>query len=351
MVLVRSMSDIETGGQLVTYHRGPASIIQRAYRSHRVRRGLRTSRKIRKKRIQQQYNRTRNTYSTSLGKGGKKKTTKQRLDALEVGAAHHHDYVSNTPETITWNGTTLLNPRNSYNGLLAIQGPLSDGTSGNQALQENEQRQSDAVFVKYVRIKGEVTGVHVNPLLAPTSLTTISPANAEIMKNKCYTKTWITLLVDKRPSTMGDTGLAQVNPLPNSTVGDTAICEPYADTVNNASLLQFFGPETALKSYDSTRFNIVAQQCIITTFMNPRKFFDIKYNINKKIKFVPPRTGTPSPANAAAVPYNYNLLVFFTSVVPVADLNWSASIAPGLDLLKAPILSKKTSRCYFTDTS
>lgn len=324
-----------------------ASVIQLMYRRRRRRR--RAPRRSRP--VKQRYNSVKNLQYSRLGKTRSKLTLRKRVSALEVSSKHHHDKVSNTPEIITWNGTLLNNSRASYTGLLAIQGPKSDNTfETDSKLSEDETRTNDEIFCKSVRIRGLVKGIRPKDTLAPTDLATMNSATAQLMRNLCHSRIWITLLVDKRPFKMSATGEAEVNPLPLSTVGHTAIEEPYQNSPPTflSSQLQFFGPEVSLRSYETgNRFKILSQQCITTSFENPSKFFDISCKINRKLKYVAARVaaaGQPAPANPPTVPYNYNLLVFMTSVVQTAVPAWSTLVT------QSPSLTLKSSRCYFINS-
>lgn len=305
----------------------------------------------RRRKIAQRYNSVKNLQYSRLGKTRARPTLRKRVAALEVSSKHHHDKVSNTPEIITWNGTTLLNARNSYSGLLAIQGPKSDNTfETDSKLSEDETRTNDEIFCKSVRIRGKLVGITLKDNLAPTDLATMNAATAQAMREICHSRIWITLLVDKRPFKMSATGEAEVNPLPQSTVGHTAIEEPYQNSppTFTSSQLQFFGPEVALRSYETgNRFKILSQQCFTTSFENPSKYFDISVKINKKLKYVAARVaaaGQPAPANPPTVPYNYNLLVFVHSVVHTEVPAWSTLA------IKSPSLLLKSSRCYFINS-
>lgn len=296
----------------------------------------------------QRYNSQSNKLVTKAGnKRNVKLTISQRVSHLEVSAKKHTDYISLTDEVITWNGTTQaggapLNPgKNSYPGLLAVQGPLNNGELGNPALDENQQRQSDTIFCTSVNLKGQVTGIRPIDLGIPGGLTNMSIFGAEKMKEICNSAVTITILQDKRSSQQNADGTAEVNLLPQASVGETAIESIYGHTSLGGSLLQFFGTQCSLKSYSSTRFKIVHQETIKTSFMNPTRTFDITFAVNKKLKYVPPRP-PPATTNPNTQPYNYNLVVFFTVVSPVQDLSWATYLSP-------PKLDTKTSRMYFKD--
>lgn len=311
----------------------------------------RAFRKRKGRKIAQRYNRTRNVNYSRLGKRtSNKKSLKKRVSALEVTAKHHHDKVSNTSEVIGWNGTALNVARNSYSGLLAVQGPKSDNTFEPESkLSEDECRNNDEIYCNSVRIRGKLRGVTVVDGILPDGLTTMTEASTQLMKRLCSTRVWIHILQDRRPFKMDAIGNAEVNPLPSGTTGHTAVEEAYQNSPPTflSSQLQFFGPEVALRSYETgNRFKIISSQCIPTTFNNPEKFFDISVKIDRKLKYVAARPAAPggaSPANPPTVPYNYNLLVFFTCVVPVLALPWAAVIQP-------PILLLKSSRMYFKDS-
>lgn len=303
------------------------------------------------KQVAQRYSAVKNATYTRLGKGRAKQTLKKRVAALEVSSKHHHDYVSNTHETITWNGTTLLPTRNSYEALLMIQGPKSDGTfETDSKLSEDETRTNDEIFCTSVRLRGLVAGIRPKDTLAPTDLDTMNAATTAVMRNICHSRIWITIMVDKRPYKMSALGVAETNPLPSALTGHDALEEPFQNTPPTmlTSQLQFFGMETALRSYESGgRFKILSQQCITTSFENPNKYFDIGVKINKTLKFVPARvaaSGQPAPANPPTRPYNYNLLVFFSSVIKPTPLAWETLC------LQAPMLTLKSSRCYFVNS-
>jgi len=303
----------------------------------------------------QRYNRTRNTYTANVGRHRRKSTLKTRVKALEAGSSKHWDYVSTGVESIAFNGTSLNPTKNSFSSILSIQGPLCDGTAGNIATSEQEQRMNDVIHVKSVRIRGMVSGVRPTetfdadapggpvtgggPPPAPYTYATMTAFGAEMMKSLCSSRIYITLIIDKRPSTVGLLGQSVVNPLP------TAPGETLLESVYEGNLATM-GIESALRSYQSSRFKIVHQECITTSFQTPHKFFDIKYNINKTLKYVVPRTAVaplPPPPNPPAFPYNYNLLCVVSCVSPVVPLPWASS-------LTGPSLAKKSSRTYFTDS-
>lgn len=313
--------------------RHAAGVIGRAFRKRRAARGRK-----------QRYNRTKNTITTSLGKRGKKRTLTKRVAALETGSKKHHDQISNTVELLGAIGTDLNTSKISYSTLLAIQGPKCDATAGNAALDESEQRMNDVVYAKSVRIRGVLTGTRPQDLATPVSQT-MNEFGCEKMKTLCATRMWISILLDKRPSQVDGEGKSQVNPLP-TTAGETCLESVYQATgtaAGSPSMLTLWGPENALRSYNSSRFKIVHQECITTSMTNPRKYFDIKYKINKKLKYVEARYGVPAPANPPQVPYNYNLLVVFTCNSPAVPILWATELSP-------PMLNLKSSRLYFTDS-
>lgn len=305
----------------------------------------------RPRRVAQRYNKTKNLYKTRLGKTRGKQTLTKRVSALEVSSKHHHDETSNTHEIITWNGTTTLNSRNSFDEILMIQGPKSDGTfETDSKLSEDETRTNDEVFLKSVRIRGMLQGISVKDNLSPTDLATMNSATTALMKKICHSRIWITMMVDKRPFKMNDTGEAETNPLPSSTVGHVALEEPYKNSPPTflTSQLQFFGPEVALRSYEAGgRFKILSQQCFTTSYENPTKYFDISVKVNKKLKYVAPRpaaAGQPAPANPPTQPYNYRLLCFISSVVKPEVAAWSTLV------IQSPVLKLKSSRTYFINS-
>lgn len=326
----------------------------RAKRAHAARSIQRLFRRRRSRRGAQRYNRTYNTYTATAGKARGKNSLSKRVKALEAGSSKHWDYVSTGVELIGFNGTSLNLNKCSYTSILAIQGPLSDGTSGASSLTEQEQRMNDVISVKSVRIRGMVSGVRPaegfnadapggpitggGPPPAPYTYATMTAFGAEMMKTLCSSRIYITLVVDKRPSLVGLNGQSIVNPLPTA-AGETVLESIYEGN------LATMGLESALRSYQSSRFKIVHQECITTSFQTPHKFFDIKYNINKVLKYVVPRTAVPPappPANVPAFPYNYNLLCVVSCVSPVVPLPWAPT-------LTGPSLAKKSSRTYFTD--
>ncbi len=315
---------------------------RRAYSRQRValRKYVR-QRRVRKqnRKTIQKWNKTKNVLQTSLGKSKGKRTTDQRLKALETGSKHHHDKLSLTGELITWNGTALNAAHNSYSGLLAVQGALADGTQ-HATLEENEQRQSDEIFCTSVHFRGEVIGIRPGELLDPTG-TDMTPFGAEKMKTLCATRIYITVLQDMRPSSVDAAGQSQVNPLPTA-VGQTPMETIYdfVPPTNQQSQLQLFGVENAMKSYGSSRFKIVHQECIETSLEKVHKFFDIKIKVNRKLKYVPPRSGSTS--NPPMPPYNYNLLVYFTCVTHPVPLPWATLLSP-------VAITTKSSRMYFID--
>lgn len=315
--------------------------------SRTIGRAWRRRRKRRAPKGRQRYNRQSNKLVTRTGNRSRGKLTlKKRVAQLEVSAKKHVDTISLTDEEITWNGTTQVGGaplsayKNSYTNLLHIQGPLNNGELGNPALEENEQRQSDSVFATSVVIRGQVYGVRPKDLM-PATFAALTPAGQVKMKSMCNSAITITILRDKRPSQQDATGTASVNLLPQASVGETAIESIYGHTVTGGSLLQFFGTQNALKSYKSTRFTVMHQEVIKTSYLNPMRTFEIKIKINKKLKFVPARP-PPATTNPNSTPYNYNLAVFFTVVSPPEDLSWA-------NYLSAPKLDTKTSRLYFKD--
>lgn len=295
----------------------------------------------------QHYNSQDNKLVTKTGnRSAGKLTLTKRVAQLEVSAKKHTDYISLTDEAITWNGTTLVGGaplsayKNSYPTLLAVQGPLNNGELGNPALEENEQRQSDTIFCTSVNLKGQVWGIRPKDL-GSAILANMTIFGGKKMEELCNSIITITILQDKRPSQQNADGTADVNLLPQASVGETALESIYGHTSTGGSLLQFFGTSCALKSYKSTRFTIVHQESIKTSFQSPMRTFDITFKVNKKLKFRPPRP-PPATTNPNTQPYNYNLAVFFSVVTPVADLGWS-------DYLDGPKLDTKTARMYFKD--
>jgi hypothetical protein len=311
--------------------------IQKFYRGRR-----------RRPRNRQRYNRTKNVLVSNVGRRGRRLTVKKRLNQLEAGSKHHWDKASLTGELISWNGTDLIpTTKNSYSGLLAIQGPLSDGTA-HESLKENEQRINDTVYCTSVRIRGEVRGIRPQDLGTPAFQPATDPSGMNLfgqsmMASLCATRVQITILQDMRPSVVDSAGQSDVNPLPISVAGGgpgTALASLY-DNPTVGSSLQFFGVENALRSYESTRFKIVHNECIETSLTRPSKFFDINVKVNKKLKFVPAREGAAQ--NPPKVPYNYNLLVFFSMLSHPVQLPWSPYLSPAS-------VTTKSSRCYFTDS-
>ena len=311
--------------------RGAARRIQRAFRRRRARKGAK-----------QKYSSQMNRSTTKLGKYVPKMTLSKRVKALEVGSSKHHDTASLTGELIVWNGTDLNPAKNSYSGLLAVQGPLNTGAAGDPILQENEQRMNDVIFCKSVRIRGELRGIRVQDLAQPMD-NSLNLLGQLYMENLCKTRVAITLLQDLRPSVVNTGGNSDINPLPLpvSAGGEgTAIASIYEAAPLNAGL-QFFGVTNANRSYDSSRFRIVHQEILTTNMANSSKFFDISVKINRKLKYVPPRP-PPSTTNPEKVPYNYNLLVFFTMVSHPVPLAWSGLVSPAS-------ITTKSSRMYFVD--
>lgn len=306
----------------------------------------RAARKIQKyfRKHRQRTNSQRNVSTTKLGNRGRNRTLKSRVRALETGSNKHFDQISNTVELLGATGTDLNASKVSFQTLLAVQGPLCDATAGNAQLDESEQRMNDIIFAKSVRIRGVLTGTRPQDLATPVSQT-MNEFGCEKMKTICATRMWISILLDKRPSMVDGLGNSQVNPLP-TTAGETCLESVYqsqAPTAGSPSLLTLWGPENALRSYNSSRFKIVHQECIVTSMTHPRKYFDIKYKINRKLKFVEARYGSPAPPNPPQVPYNYNLLVVFTCNSPSVPILWATELSP-------PMLNLKSSRLYFTDS-
>lgn len=290
----------------------------------------------------QRYNKTKNVTTTTVGKRNRKQTLKKRVAALEVGSKKHSDYVSLTPELVVWNGTDLNASKNSYLSVLAIQGPLNNGTEGNTALHDNEQRKSDTIYCSSIRLKGELRGVRPQDNAGITGIPTMNAFAAAKMQELCHTRFTISILQDMRPSIVNAaTGDADVNPLPTG-ANEIAIETIYSDTIAGQSQLQFFGTSNALKSYESSRFKLLHQERFETTFQKPSRFFDIKYNVNRKLKYVPPRSGTPPPPNVPQLPYNYNLVIFVTCVQRPLELSWATVLSPAQ-------ITTKTARVYFID--
>ena len=306
--------------------------IQRAFRARRLYGG------------RQRYNRTKNVLSTSIGRYGTKRTLKKRVAALEAGSSKRWDQISNTVELIQPTGTNLNTNMTSLTSLLAVQGPLCDATAGNPNMPEAEQRMNDTIFAKSVRIRGVVYGVRPLDTGGPAGSPTFDNFGQEKMAQLCTTRIWITILQDMRSSLVGPDGQSQVNPLP-TVAGETALESCYETLLPGTpspTQLTLFGPENALRSYDSSRFKIRHQECITTTKDNYRKFFDIKIKINRKLKYVQPRVATPAPPNPPAPPYNYNLVTVFTCNNPSVPIEWAT-------FLSSPQVLQKTTRLYFID--
>lgn len=312
-----------------------ASAIQRMIRARQRRNRLKSKK--------QTYNQTTNVLQTNIGRRSTKKSSlTARVAALESGAKKHSDYVSLTPELIVWNGTDLNASKASYTSILAIQGPLNTGAEGNAALSDNEQRKSDTIHCQYVRLKGEVIGVRPQDLGAIGAHGTMSVFGAAKMRQLCHSKITITILLDKRPSSVNAvTGEAEVNPLP-TTAGAIAIETIYSKTTAGVNQLQFFGSNNALRSYESSRFKHLHSECIETTYDKPNNQFDITYKIDKTLKYVPPRPPPGAPPNPPSLPYNYGLVVFFTCITPPVEPTFAVCLSP-------PQVTKKTARTYFID--
>lgn len=309
--------------------------IQRAFRLRRCRSLVRRSNR-------QRYNSQRNTSTTTVGSYRKKKTLRKRVSALEVSSKKHHDIVSLTPELVTWNGTDLIPSKNSYDTVLAIQGPLNDGTA-NAQLDEDEQRESDTIHCTSIRFKGTLHGVRPQDLGAIDAEGTMGVWAATQMQRLCHSKFTITILRDTRPSAVNvATGDSEVNPLPVG-AAEIAISTLYSATLTGGNQLQFFGANNSLRNYKNSRFKLMHQEMIETSFQKPNKDFSISLKIDKKLKYVPPRGGTPPPQNVPAKPYNYGICFFVTCVTPPAPVSWATALSP-------PSLSQKTARTYFTDT-
>ncbi len=313
---------------------------RRSYGARRIQRAFRARRRHTGR---QRYNRTKNVLTTTLGRGRGRRTLKKRVAALEAGSSKHWDQISNTVELIQPTGTNLNANKTSLTSLLAVQGPLCDATAGNPLMPEAEQRMNDIIYAKSVRIRGCIYGVRPLDAMVPQFDGGMIYAGAEKFAQLCSTRVWITILQDMRPSLVDANGQSQVNPLP-TTVGETALESVYETvlTTPSSTQLTLFGPENALRSYHSSRFKIVHQECITTTKDHYRKFFDIKIKINRKLKYVLPRTGSPAPANPPAPPYNYNLVTVFTCNNPSVPVGWE-------NFLSSPQVLQKTTRLYFTD--
>lgn len=322
----------------------PKSYYTRWRASSKIGKAWRRHRRRKKTSGRQRYNRTMNRTNTKIGRYVRKMTLTKRVKALEAGSRKHHDYASLTGELITWNGTDLNPAKNSYSGLLAVQGPLNTGGAGDPALQENEQRMNDTIFCKSVRIKGEIRGIRPQDLAPPNDPSfVLGPFGQSYMESVCSTKIYITLLQDLRPSVVDSGGNSDINPLPLpvSAGGEgTALASMY-ELPPAGSSLQFFGVTNALRSYDSSRFKIIHCECVQTSLKNPSKMFDITVKINRTLKYVPPRP-PPSTTNPEKVPYNYNLLVFFSMVSHPVPLGWSGYLSPAS-------VTTKSSRMYFVD--
>jgi len=181
---------------------------------------------------------------------------------------------------------------------------------------------------------GPITGPGPPPVTA-----TMTAFGQAAMQSMCATRVWITILRDSRPSTVGGDGTSDVNPLP-TLAGETVMESVYGTEI------QTLGVENCLRSYDSTRFKIVSQQCITTSFQTPHKWFDIKFNVNQKVRYKPPRTfvpPAPPPANPPSNPLNYGLVVMFTTLHPVIPIAWGSSLSP-------VEVSRQSARTYFIDS-
>lgn len=317
-----------------------ARTLQRAFRRRRRRPG------------RQRYNSTKNVLYTNLGRRGHKRTLKTRVSALETGSKKHHDYMNTGVEEIGYLGTSLNANKCSFTSILAIQGALCDGTAGS-LLPESEQRENDTIFCKSVRIRFMISGLRPNELLnsdspggqqtgpgPPPVISTMTAFGAAMMKTICASRIWVTLYEDRRPSTVGANGSSLVNPLP-TVAGETIL-----ETCYDGNQIQALGIENCLRSYDASRFKIVHQECITTSFQTPHKWVDITYKVNRKLKYVPPRTAAPPappPPNPPAVPYNYNLLMTVSQTPPLVPVGWVTSLSPCS-------MSRKSSRTYFIDS-
>ena len=332
-----------------TYTRRPSRFKPRAYKRYRA---ARTIQRAVRRRGRQRYNRTKNVLNTTLGRY-KRQTLKTKVNALLAGSRKHWDHVSTGVENVLFNGTSLNLTKNSFSSVCAIQGPLCDGTPGNVLITEQEQRMNDNIYIKKFRFKGMLSGIRpkadLNPDSpggtdaaippAPPAPTTMTAFGAKMMESLCTTRFWVTVLSDKRPSLISAAGQSLVNPLP------TAAGETMLESIYEGNLAQL-GIEAVQRSYQSTRFKVLHQECIVTTFHTPHKFFDISVNVNRTAKYVVPRTAVPPlppPANPPAFPYNLNYLIVVSCTPPVIPITWATSISE-------PQLSRKSSRTYFVDS-
>lgn len=294
----------------------------------------------------------------------KRLTLKQRVKALEGEMSKHWDTIGPLPLSagglsINWNGVSYTgqpatSARNSFPTLLAIQPMNGDGTisrySDNFNGQEDNQRRGDTVFVTKARLRGRLQARLPKPYCQDISGTTgpvppsgEMPSNLTIQGNShyeslTYTKVWMVILQDKRPSIVGTNGESDPNPLGEHASTDQPIRSISQFDRLGQSTLQTYGFANMLRSYDSTRFKVKLAKCFTMSAAKPQVDFDVTVSINKKLRYKPLDNDQTNPT--VTQPLNYNLITYFITETDLPDLAGE---------FYKPVLSQQVSRVYFKD--
>lgn len=258
---------------------------------------------------------------------------KDRVRALEGNQSKHFDTILTgytSPHKINWNGVSIAgagaSPRNSFATMLKVTPVLPNGEvqrfSDNFPGTLENERTGRSIFAKSVRLRGCLYGMRprqkcidisghqqqIDPVVGGP-FNALSDSNAMLTQD-CYTKIWMVVLQDMRPSLLDTDGKSIPNPISDAGTDESPIESIAQYTAAGASTLETYGYGQMLKSYESTRFKVKMAKAFVCTAAKPRVEFDVTLDINKELKYdpLPYDQGAPSQGTS---PLNYNLLVYF----------------------------------------
>ena len=294
-----------------------------------------------------------------------KNSLRARVRALEGNQSKHFDTLQTAltaAHKINWNGVSIagagVTPGNSFPTMLKVTPVLPNGevqrfSDNFKGTLENE-RTGRQIFAKSVRLRGCLYGmrprqlaVDISGTQGPVPPSGVLPVN-ELMDSDamftqdCYTKIWMVILQDMRPSLIKADGSSEPNPISAAGTDESPIESIAQYTAAGISTLDLYGYGQMLKSYESTRFKVKLAKAFVCTAAKPRAEFDVTLDINRELKYEPLAYDDPAPQSGTA-PLNYNLLVYFLhNTDPSGPVDYTKLHAPEVKFL--------TSRLKFLDS-
>ncbi|AXH73675.1 MAG: putative capsid protein [Circoviridae sp.] len=257
-----------------------------------------------------------------------------RVTALEGELSKHYDTIqgaASVAHKINWNGVTFAggppnDPRNSFSTCMNVTPIMPDGevqrNSGDVFPgQTINQRRGRKIFAKSLRLRGVVVGMQPRPLCldisaalhepppSPQGIPGLVDANS-MVQSWCYTKVWMVVLKDMRPSILDTEGVSTANTYAGGGTDQSPIESIAQYTTLGESTLQTQGFGQMLKSYQSKRFKVLSSKALICTINKPRVEFDTTIQINQNVEYEALPYDAAAPLTSTR-PLNYGLLVYF----------------------------------------